>query len=397
LHVQEQAIDRDFPWQIRRIHPHSERHELTSKKRKVEKKQARIVREEVIRVLLEIAVIPRQVSKCLVEIPLIQLADIPLLNPAATNITLDGWMAKAFASDKQLGIIRDRIPFAAVYIPSAPHSADFFNLAVAIGKTPIPQVAPENHNQACWIKTNQYYWQARGLVFAHRLFGLIPDPLAEGGVLNRYLPETSLHNLRLNIDYDLARYRLLLEGEPYIKTWAATNGISYPFKSPLELFLQTLKDGFQILLLLGPLNLYPEPLSKRSQRYNLNARIRLLSNKEWDDLDPLEGIPASPKRKKRVSPEKLRPPYKVAKQQYVRTLKKMGWNGYWLLALLKYKKQEPLKPLFEAYLAAFRAGSELFIPDFEWIDGQPYQAQHTSQRRAEAVIDADGYIRWYWA
>ncbi len=75
----------------------------------------------------------------------------------------------------------------------------------------------------------------------------------------------------------------------------------------------------------------------------------------------------------------------------------MGWNGYWLLALLKHKKQEPLKPLFEAYLAAFRAGSELFIPDFEWIDGQPYQAQHTSQRRAEAVIDADGYIRWVWA
>ncbi len=110
-------------------------------------------------------------------------------------------------------------------------------------------MVPENHNQACWTKTNQYYWQARGLVFAHRLFGVIPDPLRKGGVLERYLPETSLENLRLSSNLDLARYRLLLKGEPYIKTWAAAEGISYPFKSPLELFLQTLKDEFQILLL----------------------------------------------------------------------------------------------------------------------------------------------------
>jgi hypothetical protein len=355
------------------------------------------VREEVIRLWLAIDLIKREIRKSLLEIPLIQLADISLLNPADTNITLDAWMAQARANDKQLGIIRDRIPFAAVYIPDTPNSLDFFNLALAIGEIPKPQVAPENHNQACWIKTTQYYWQARGLVFAHRLFGVIPDPLGKGGVLSRYLPETSLENLKLDREIDLACYRLLLKGEPYIKTWAAEEGISYPFKSPLELFLQTLKDGFQIFLLLGPLNLYHEPLSKRSQRSNLNARMRLLSDKEWDDLDPLEGIPASPKRKKRVSSEKLRLPYKLAKRQYVRTLKKMGWNGYWLYALLKFKNQDPLKPLFKSYLAAFRAGKELFIPDFEWIDGQPYQAKHTSQRRAEAEIDTDGYIRWHWA
>jgi hypothetical protein len=355
------------------------------------------VREEFIKLWLEIALSNREISKCLLEIALIQLADISRLNPAATNITLDGWMAKAKASDKQLGIIRDTIPFAAVYIPDTPNSLDFFNLALAIGEIPLLQVAPENHNQACWTKTNQYYWQARGLVFAHRLFGVIPDPLGKGGILSCYLPETSLKNLRLSSNLDLARYHLLLKGEPYIKTWAAAEGISYPFKSPLELFLQTLKDDFQILLLLGPLNLYPEPLSKRSQRSNLNTRLRLLSDKEWDERDALEGIPASPKRKKRVSPEKLRLPYKLAKRQYVRTLKKLGWNGYWLLALLKSRNQEPLKTLFKAYLAAFRAGKELFIPDFEWIDGQPYQAKHTSQRRAEAEIDRDGYIRWYWA
>ncbi len=355
------------------------------------------MREEIIRLWLEIALIPTEVSKCLLEIPLIQLADIPLLKPAATNITLDGWMAEAFASDKQLGIVRERIPYAAVYIPDTPNSFEFFNLALAIGEIPKPPVPPQNHNQACWVKTNQYYWQARGLVFAHRLFGVIPNPLGKGGILSRYLPETSLENLRLGSEIDLACYRLLVEGEPYIKSWAAAAGIRYPFKSPLELFLQTLKDGFDFLLLLGPLNLYPEPLSKRSQRYNLNARLRLLSDKQWDDLDPLEGIPASPKRKKRVSPEKLRLSYEVAQQQYLKTLKKMGWNGYWLLALLKHKNQEPLKSLFEVYLATLRVGKELFIPDFEWIDGQPYQAKHTSQLRAKAEIDTDGYIRWYWA
>jgi hypothetical protein len=355
------------------------------------------VREEVIRPRLEITLLNRGVNKCLLEIPLIQLADSPVLNSAATKSALDGWMAKAFDEDKQLGINRDTIPFAAVYIPDTPNSADFFNLALAIGEIPKPQVAPENYNQACWIKTIQYYWQARGLVFAHRLFGVIPDPLGKEGVLSRYLPETTLKNLRLTRDIDLACYRLLVKGEAYIKTWAAEEGISYPFKSPLKLFLQILKDGFEILLLLGPLNLYHEPLSKRLQVYNLNARSRLLSDKEWDDLDPLDGIPASPKRKKRVSPEKLRLPYKVAQRLYIKTLKKMGWNGYWLLALMKPKNQEPLKSLFEGYLIVWRAGKELFIPDFEWIDGQPYQTKRTSQHRVEAEIDTDGYIRWYWA
>jgi len=116
------------------------------------------VREEVIRLWLEIALNPREVSKCLLEIPLIQLADIPLLKPAATNITLDGWMAEAFASDKQLGIVRERIPYAAVYIPDTPNSSEFFNLALAIREIPKPPVPPQNHNQACWVKTNQYYW-----------------------------------------------------------------------------------------------------------------------------------------------------------------------------------------------------------------------------------------------
>jgi len=72
------------------------------------------VREEIIRLRLEIPLFEREVSKCLLEIPLIQLADIARLKPAATKIILDGWMAEAKASDKQLGIIRDTIPFAPV-------------------------------------------------------------------------------------------------------------------------------------------------------------------------------------------------------------------------------------------------------------------------------------------
>ncbi len=170
------------------------------------------MREEIIRLRLEIPLFEREVSKCLLEIPLIQLADIARLKPAATKIILDGWMAEAKASDKQLGIIRDTIPFAPVYIPEQPNSADFFNFALAIGEIPKPQVAPQNHNQACWIKTIQYYWQARGLVLAHRLFGVIPDSLGKEGILSGNLPETTLKTLRLDRDIDLACYRLLVEG-----------------------------------------------------------------------------------------------------------------------------------------------------------------------------------------
>lgn len=332
------------------------------------------------------------------EIPLLLTADISTQSSADTNLTLDAWMAGARSKDEQLGIERNRIPYAAVYIPDTPQSPDFFNLAKAIGEVAQPETAPENHNQACWLKTMHYYWQAKGVVLAHKLFGVIPDPLDPGGIFQRYLPTTSVQNLRLETEIELACYRLLCEGEPQIRAWAAAKGLSYPFNTPLDLLLEVLKDQFQILVLLGPLSLDYQPLDKRTQRSHLSERIKLLTDKDWDEPDPIQISPTSPKRKKHLPPQKQRQRYEVTRGEYLKTLMQIGWYGYWLLALLKPKDQAALKPLFQAYLAALRAGKDLFIPDLDWVGGQAYKAKQTSRTsRVEAEIDKDGYIRWHWA
>jgi len=332
-----------------------------------------------------------EVVKELLEIPLIRIAQIPLQNQTtAIQNELEEWMSRCVDEDRQLGIERPIIPFVAVLIPDTPQSSDFLKLALAIRDIPQPEVVPENHNQRCWLKRTQYYWQAKGLLLAYKIFGVIPNPILEGGVFNSHLPTTSIKTLQLATDIELACYRLIIKGEPYIKAWAEAEGIHYPFNSPIELLLQILKEQFQLLWLLGPLNWEHQWLDKRTQRDHINARIRLLKDTPWPD---------PPTRKNKFSssqPKRL--PYKDTEQEYLKFLREIGWSGYFLLALREQNHRGPLDSVWKDYLKAMSAGKELFIQDFDWRDGQPYKAKKTSRvQLVKPIIDVQGFIRWVWA
>jgi len=86
------------------------------------------------------------------------------------------------------------------------------------------------------------------IALANKICKLIPDPVQPGGPITKMLPVRALANLKLDGEADLAWYNLVKAGEPAIKAWAERQKILYPFASYEQLFIETLKIGFEINL-----------------------------------------------------------------------------------------------------------------------------------------------------
>jgi hypothetical protein len=298
---------------------------------------------------------------------------------------LNEWMAKAKEEDLRLSIERPLIPTSEIYIPNTPIGRRFFNIAKAIGEIPSLEIIPTNPNQAYWLKTLHYYWQAKGVLFAYKLLGVIANPIEEQGVLWRYLPETLLLDLDLDTNIDYSHFKLLVTGEPDIRNWAAAQGIPYRFNNPMALFQEIQKQSFLLLWRSGPMNSELNWPSNAQQRDNISARIRLLQKNPW------------------LSGTRLRPPYRQMELDYLDFLKNVGWYGYWLLDLRQCFDEEQFEETlisrqFFDYIKALKAAKELYVSQFEWRGGQPYKTRATNKvQRVEGVIDPLGYLHWVWA
>ncbi len=334
-----------------------------------------------------------QRQPALLELPLLlvpeHLLDVPeefIRHSPVVIAALNEWMTKAKEEDLRLSIERPWIPKAEIYIPNTPIGKRFFNIAKALGEIiPSVDIIPKNQNQAYWLKTLHYYWQARGVLFAYKLLGVIPHPIQEQGVLCRYLPETLLKDLDLVTNIDLAHFKLLVRGGRYIRKWVAAQGMDYRFNNPMELFLETQKQSLLMLWQIGSCDSEPNWLSNAQQRDNISARIRLLEKKPW------------------LEQTRMRPPYSQMEQDYLDFLKNVGWYGYWLLDLRDRFDEEQfeeklLSRQFQDYIKALKAAKELYVSQFDWRGGQPYKTRATNKvQRVEGVIDPLGYILWVWA
>lgn len=333
-----------------------------------------------------------QRQPALLELPLILVPEHLLGEPEefirhspVVGAALNEWMVKAKEEDLRLSLERPWIPTSVIYIPNTPIGRRFFNIAKAIGEIPSVEVIPTNPNQAYWLKTLHYFWQAKGVLFAYKLLGVIANPIEEQGVLWRYLPKTLIKDLDLDTNIDVAHFKLLVTGEPDIRKWAAAQGIPYRFKNPMELFQETQKQSFLMLWQIGPMNSELNWPSNAQQRDNISARIRLLEKNPW-----LQGT-------------RLRPPYPQMEHDYLVFLKNVGWYGYWLLDLRECFDEEQfeeklISPQFFDYIKALKAGKELYVSQFEWRGGQPYKTRATNKvQRVQGVIDPLGYILWVWA
>ena len=298
------------------------------------------------------------------------------------------WLDIAKMDDERLRIERRCIPHIPIYIPNTLKGQQFFKIAKAIGDIPLTaSVVPKNQNQAYWLKTLHYFWQARGVVMAQQLLELIQDPLEEGGILIHQFPDTTINNLKLTKRIDISCFRILVRGQRIIQQWPLRNEISYTFSNPLELFIEILQQDF---LVAWHLALYDEDwqwITKKTQRDNIATCAYLLKEAIWQEsfLDNAY--------------------YSKRKEEYLKYLQGVGWNTYWILAMqsqitTRYNKH--LEPYLEEYPSALIQGKELFVDEFNWRGGQPYKKRENNGKitnspgKVEGTINLLGYILWCW-
>lgn len=323
----------------------------------------------------------QEIPLILVPPPLLSLTQGSWLPPPELQYAIGAWLQEARLDDERLRIERWLIPHTPIYISNTPQGQQFFQLAKAIADIPFKTcIVPKNQNQGYWLKTLHYYWQAKGVVLAHRLLSVIADPLGEEGVLKDRLSDKNLECLRLSSAIDVACFHLLKQGEPYIQRWAKQNQIAYPFKAPGDLWLELLREDFRLIWQLGPGNQEEKILSKAKQRDHLAVRVRLLKESLW---------------LKKVG---KRQDYDLTEQEYLEYLQEAGWSGYWILALRSHQDKRQIEPYWNAYIQAFSEGKELAVDTFDWRKGQPFHRSASNRHRSvEATLDCLGYIHWTWA
>ena len=260
------------------------------------------------------------------------------------------------------------------------------------------------------------------------------DKFDRRGLFCRYLPYKSVRNLIRHTQINLARYRLIEAGFSFLKTKAEAEERSFNFPNHTELFLQILRDEFKTAWISNPLNDDYQWASKKLQKENLTAKVRILEDKYWDADNIATKGEYSFFRLKELSFDDEATP------QYLKYLKTSDWSGYWLYVfydfhtqllrknnnsadrlneLLKHCAQlaqenqwssQPISEippeyledyiyfLWRDYLKIYKKHKDIFIDEFDWSAGKPLRSRTTSNRQAvKAEIDYRGYIYWVWA
>lgn len=283
-------------------------------------------------------------------------------------------LQEAVNQDYVLGIQRAQVPILLIELPNDSRSISFQKLVNAISSVAeCDQIAPETSQQAVWMRCVQLYWQAKAIALANKIYKLIPDPAQPGGSLSKMLPARALANLKLDVEADLAWYNLLKAGEPEIKAWAERQKIPYPFRNFEQLFVETLKVGFEISLTEEAFAPFPNEWSRKQERDHHRGWLKFLG-------DHFNGEPHE--------------------KEYEAVLRSMGWKGCALQALRGQKRNKPLGKLWQIYLKKQRPLCQFLDTRLEWKDGIPYQTTTANGRRTktkksiQGTITDKGYLDW---
>jgi hypothetical protein len=295
---------------------------------------------------------------------------------------------RAARADQSLGIHRKHIPFQYLDLPQHPNTSKFIRLAAEIERIAHVATAIEDKarnipitfetlDASVWMRCVQLYWNAKGLALAYRVYPLpMPDPLAEGEFIQQHLlPSAALRNLRLDVNADESWYRLVVAGEPYIQQWSEERGYEYPFTDAENLFLETLRVGFEIYLTEGILCPAPAEWSRKQHRDHYRRWLKFLG-------DHFSG--------------------ESVEAEFEDVLMTMSWKGYALSALRPLKSQQPFSRLWKAYLKTHRPLIDFQETAIYWDDERPYQSdtapsgRRTRQQMGiQSEVTQDGHFIWH--
>lgn len=309
---------------------------------------------------------------CLKEIPLLlippSLLDFPdELKPRHPLIQakLQTWLNRARQEDELYRVERRFIPNIPIYLPDNPKGRQFFRIAHAIASIPNELNAiPKNEYQGYWLRTIRQSWQARGVVLAYKMTGVIPNPIGKGGALFPHLSESTAEEIHLLTEIDLALFKLLVRGQQIIKRWSLRHHGQYPFQQPLDLFLKILSESLQCYWESQPMNSGSIWKTRQDQRAEIKDQLSIFEEMIWVE----QPFGESDRLKHKC-------------QDYVDYLQQAGWSGRWILALRSHPSV-PYSPPFDTaiyeWFKAIQRGQDLYIDLINWRGGKPYQKASTN-------------------
>jgi len=295
-----------------------------------------------------------------------------------TRKQINEWLQEAKEEDERLFIERKHIAFSELYLPRTEEGKHFYRIAREYGKIPRDSYSaiPRTPEMACWLKTLCCFYQSRAIALAHRLHGVISDPLSHpDSHLARILTELTRHNISICTDGTVAWFRLLEAGWPYLE-----DSMPASITTAEQLFLEVERHDFESAWQRGPGNPDVPWVSKDNQRYALSDYRRLFCYKPWDNHG-----------------NSRRSSFKEEIKRFRTALSKDGLPGHVRLILMDHHQK--LKDNFSQYeLSLNSKAQDVYIDDFYWRLGKPFKQEKTSRSmQVKAVQHPFGYLEWIWA
>ncbi|WP_035995028.1 hypothetical protein [Leptolyngbya sp. KIOST-1] len=295
-----------------------------------------------------------------------------------TRQQIHQWLQKSKEEDERLHIERKYIPFRELYLPKTEEGENFYRIAYEYGKIPrdCEVNLPQTPEMACWLKTLSCFYQAQSIALAHRLHGVIPDPLNyPDGHFAEILPEPTRNNIFVCTNVTMAWFQLLKAGWTCLK-----NCIPTSITTVEQLFLEVKKCDFELDCKHGSVSRYALPISKDDQRYSLSNYRRIFCNKPWDTTGRRSNLP-----------------FKEETEKFRAALERSGLSGHVRLVLMDHRHQ--LKTSFTQYYKSFNSkAQDVYIDDFYWHRGKPFKQEKTCKPiQSTAVQHPFGYFEWIWA
>lgn len=300
---------------------------------------------------------------------------------------------KAKRDPTERRINRDWMPYFELYILDTPNGQRFRQIANAIGQIPLhADVVPRTQDQVYWLKTLHYFYQARGILLAQRLYPLEIDNLYDNNLhlLQHNLPDGAFERVEHFANVNHKEIQLIAAIFDPLRNRLPNLAEKHSFDDHFRFFVKMQTERF-----------------KEDWEYTVNNRDRLqprTAHEERDEIDTIQPLlEQSPWVEERQSslpkssesfPRVQRLPYKTQEQKQTNYFKEQGLYGQMILTVqdlhLKGMDSE-----WSAYMEAINQAKLVYRESIFWLNGKPkYKCQPSVHQRESEIDQPDQRSTW---
>lgn len=302
---------------------------------------------------------------------------------------------KAIKRYTQLGTNTREIEARYIIIPDEKQSQIAIKTLESIVNTAtktLTQLVTDTKPERAWLKGTLEAWEDRGLMIISKVLKAIPDPTKTGGyIYEKVYSQQYVADPKKYIDYickvselDISFYELIRNGEEVIRTYIQSQS-KESFRDPLDLFLKVIQETIFHHSLDG---------SSWDVAYVKQTTSKALNNTEKKDK---LGFSKRQRTNRQSWRKFLKGRYDGSpeEQQYVNTLKEIGWGGLVILAIKDSAnpnnpithQEKKISKLWKRYIQALQDADSLYSNPIRWVNGQPVRFDRNASVAVQCGVE----------